>query len=90
MAAGKDRCKNLLDHFVLADDDFVKFLLHDFAMLAELLQHIAETSLFSGHAVSFVCFLVFEARCHNEMPSVKEQLVGIVLNVLLSTAHRIV
>ena len=51
MAPRKNRSKDLLDDFFLTDDNFVEFLLHDFAVLAEFLKHITETTLFSRHTV---------------------------------------
>ena len=33
---------------VLADDHFLQFLLHELPMLAELLQHVAQTAGFGG------------------------------------------
>jgi hypothetical protein len=51
MSSRKDGGEDLLDDFVLADDDLLQFFLHQFPMLAELLQHIAQAARFScGHA----------------------------------------
>ena len=47
MAAGENGGKHLLDHFILTDDDFLKFFLHQPPVLAELLQDVAEVSCFS-------------------------------------------
>ena len=46
VAAGEDGGEDLLDHLVLADDDLLQFLLHQPAVLAELLQDVAEVSGF--------------------------------------------
>ena len=51
MPAGEDGGEELLDDFVLADDDLLQFLLHELPMLAELLQDVAETALFCGHLI---------------------------------------
>jgi hypothetical protein len=56
MTACKDGRENLLDDFFLTNDDFMKLLLHHFAMLTEFLKHIAETTLFSGHTALLVMF----------------------------------
>ena len=74
VAAGEDGGEHLFDHVGLADDDFLKFFLHQPAMLAELLQHVAEVSGFSsgqfrissfGLRISFVirsfaCFAILQ------------------------------
>ena len=49
MAARENSGKQLLDHFVLAHDDLLQLLLHDLAMLAELLQNFAQVSLLRRH-----------------------------------------
>ena len=46
MAAGENGGEHLLDHIVLPDDDFLQFLLHHAAVIAELLQNIAQAPLF--------------------------------------------
>ena len=55
MPARKNRGEDLLDHLVLADDDLLQLLLHELAMLGELLQNIAERFGFGrrcgGHGV---------------------------------------
>jgi hypothetical protein len=48
MPTREDRGKDLLDHVVLADDDFLQFFLHELPVLAELLQNIAETTGLRG------------------------------------------
>ena len=48
VAAGEDGGEDLLDHVRLADDDLLQFFLHQPAMLAELLQHVAEVSRFGA------------------------------------------
>ena len=48
MPAREDGGEDLLDDFVLADDDLLQFLLHHAAVLAELLQNIAQAPLFDG------------------------------------------
>jgi hypothetical protein len=40
MAASKDRSKQLLNNFVLADNNFLKFLLHKKSVLRKFLQHV--------------------------------------------------
>ena len=49
MAAGEDGGEQLLDDFVLADDDLLQFLLHQTPMLAEFLQDLAQVAV--GFAV---------------------------------------
>ena len=44
VASGKDGGEDLLDHFVLADDDLLQFLLHQPAVLAELLQNVSQAA----------------------------------------------
>jgi hypothetical protein len=48
MPAREDRRKDLLDHRVLSDDDLLQFALHHLAMLAELLQNVAQVARLSG------------------------------------------
>ena len=54
MPAGEDGGEDLLDHVVLADDDLLQFLLHQPAVLAELLQDVAETARFGGAQGEFL------------------------------------
>ena len=49
VAACENGGEQLLDHVVLADDDLLQLLLHDDAVLAELLQHFAQAFLLGGH-----------------------------------------
>jgi hypothetical protein len=49
MSPREDGRKQLFDDLVLPDDDFLQFLLHHDAVLAELLQNLTEISLFRGH-----------------------------------------
>ena len=52
MAAGEHGGEHLLDHVRLADDHLLQFFLHQPAMLAELLQHVAQISRFcSAHSL---------------------------------------
>jgi hypothetical protein len=48
MSAGENGGENLLDHVGLADNDFLQLFLHQFAMLAEFLQYVAETTWLGG------------------------------------------
>jgi hypothetical protein len=44
-----ENCRqNLMNHRRLSDDDFAEFVLHEFTMLSEFLQNIAEISRFTG------------------------------------------
>ena len=46
MAPREDCRKNLFDDIVLSHDDLSQFLLHQFAVVTEFLQDIAQASLF--------------------------------------------
>jgi hypothetical protein len=48
MPASEDGGEHLFDHFVLSDDDFLEFFLHQPTMLAELLENIGKVSRFHG------------------------------------------
>lgn len=45
MPAGENRREQLLDDFILADDDFTEFFTHQESMLTELFQELVEVSL---------------------------------------------
>ena len=49
MSPSKNCCKDLLDHFILSDDDLLQLLLHDPPLIGELLKDIAQASLFACH-----------------------------------------
>ena len=57
MPSGEDGGEKLLDHLVLADDDLLQFLLHQAAVLAELLEDVSETSGFGGRHRGFLPLL---------------------------------
>jgi hypothetical protein len=42
MSTSENCRQNLVDYRRLSDDDFAEFILHEFAMLSEFLQNIAE------------------------------------------------
>ena len=48
MSTGEDRRENLLDDLRLPHDDFVQFLDHHFAVLAELVEELVEVRLLVG------------------------------------------
>ncbi len=71
MAPREDGRKQLFDDLVLPDDDFLQFLLHHDAVLAELLQNLTEISLFRGHddPSSLHGFLTWILTVHQERES---------------------